>query len=238
MKSTALVTTALLLAIAPTADAAPLYGTTPVAQSVRFSDYSDTTANGFRTYDAFTLGVDASVERVAWIGLWIDLAAPQPAPAPGQDVATWDVALHADNGGVPGTLLSMQSFAVGDVNASYIGTGGFNVGSAYNVNYYSYMVDLDTPVVLSTGTPYWLSVMARGGTQPQQFAWLGGLGGDGSSYQQFLGPNLTLVSASTVNADRAFSLEGTVAVPEPSALLLLGAAACVLRRARARRSVV
>lgn len=199
-----------------------LYQTFAIGSSVRFSD--DGTA--FRSYDSFSLTEAAGVERVGWSGLWLDLNSPVPAPAGPQDAAGWEVAFFADNAGQPGALLSSQSLLAANVQSTYLGTSVFSVGQQYNVNYYSYLVDLPLIVDLSPGTPYWLSVYATGGSAPQNFAWLGATGGDGFSWQ---------APGGQVSADRQFQLEGTP-VPEPATMLLFATGGLMMAaRRRLRR---
>jgi hypothetical protein len=204
-----------LMAISTEASASTiLFQTFAIGSSVRFSD-GDT---AFRSYDNFALTGSAIVERVGWSGLWIDLASPVPAPAGSQDAAAWEVAFYADSGGQPGALLSSQTIASAGVQSTFLGTGQFSVGQVYNVNYFSYLIDLPLLVGLSSGTPYWLSVYATGGTMPQNFAWLGASGGNGFSWQS---------PGGQVAADRQFQLEGTV-VPEPGTMLLLATGGLVM----------
>ena len=136
------------------------------------------------------------------------------------------MAFFADNGGQPGSLLSSQSMAAANVQSTFLGVGQFSVGQVYNVNYFSYAVDLPQVVALSAGTPYWLSVYATGGTEPQNFAWLGATGGNGFSWQ---------TPGGQVAADRQFQLVGTP-VPEPATILLFttGGVAMALRRRSGR----
>lgn len=213
---------AILVAAGCNMSAAILYGPTPIGSSVRSSDFGSNNQSGFRAFDNFTVASGATVQKVTWSGLWIDFASPTPAPAPAPDVLTWDLAFYADNGGVPGAELSFQSFAAADVTSTFQGNAVFSINGLFNVALYQYSVDLTNPFLAAPATQYWFSVLARSADFNPAFALRGAVGGDDSSYQQQLGPGLSIVNANAVARDRAIVLEGTV--PEPGTLLITAAA--------------
>ena len=222
-----------LFVCVPSADAAPLFATTLNSNAAYGSDYGNN--SGFRTYDNFELATSSHVEALTWDFLFIDLAHPQPASAPTDDVTQWIVSFYADNAGVPGAQLASHSFAPADVTSSFLSQSTYSAGgNTYNVTSYHYSAGLPTDFLALADTTYWLSVFALSDAYYPVAAWRGGSGGLGpSTYQQHLGLNMSVTGVSTYASDRAFSLEGRQA-PEPSVLLLTAAgfAAAVLRRRR------
>jgi hypothetical protein len=192
-----------------------LYAPTQIGSSARVSDYGSADDVGFRSFDNFALGSSASVEKISWTGFWMDFGNPVPAAAPSPDVLSWDIAFHADNAGVPGPQLFLESFSAANVSSGFLGTGIFTAGSSYNVSFYQYSAELTAPFSVTPATQYWVSVLSRSDVYNPAFVLRGATGGDDSSYQQQLGAGLSVVAAGAVARDRAFVLEGTV-VPEPS----------------------
>jgi hypothetical protein len=199
------------------ADAAVLYAPTPIGSSARTSDYGDISQSGFRAFDNSTINTNGYVERVSWTGFY--LGGIQPAVAPAPDVLTWEIAFHADNAGVPGTQVFLESFAAASVAETFEGSSVFGINSTlYNVNLYSYSVALTNPFDFSGGTQYWVSIMSRSDTSGPAFPLRGATGEDESSYKQFLGPAMSVTGGTARAADRAIVLEGTV--PEPGGIVL------------------
>lgn len=211
---------ALVLAAASNLQADVIYGPTISGSSPRISDYGLVTQTGFRTFDNFTPSFDATVETVTWYGFFLDLNSPDPAPAQLPDVSTWDIAFYSDNAGAPGSQLSLESIADGDVTSLFLGTGTFLFNGTYNINLYRYSATLTNPFSVVGGTDYWFSILSRSSSYYPAFTLFGATGGDGASYQQLLGSGMSIVSAGAVAADRAVVLEGTP-VPEPSTMMLL-----------------
>jgi hypothetical protein len=211
---------AFLLASVGGAGATVLYEPTPISSSARTSHYGDVSGSGFRTFDNFTLGAGASVEKVSWAGFWIDFGNPQPAAAPAPDVSSWDIAFYDDNAGAPGAQLLLETFAPADVNATSLGAGTFTTVPTYNVSFYDYSVELASPLALAAGMQYWVSILSHADTSAPSFVLRGATGGDDASYQQTLGAFMGVASAGPVARDRAVTLEGTLAVPEPQSLVL------------------
>ena len=221
--------TAIALAVLAVihASAAVLYAPTPIGSSARISDYGSSDQTGFRSFDNFTVGsYGAKVERVSWSGFWLDLSNPVPAPAPDPDVLSWEIAFYADDAGVPGTQLFFESLNASDAASTFLGTSVFGASGFYNVSAYRYSVDLTTPFAASPATTYWISVLSRSSSYYPAWTLYGATGGDDETYQQQLGPALSILNTNTVPRDRAFVLEGTV--PEPSTMLVCAAGLALL----------
>lgn len=230
----ALTLAAALCTFGATAQADVIYGTNAIGASPRTSDYGTVTGSGFRTFDNFTSASNASIERLSWRGLWLGEVTPAPAPAPLVD--SWLISFHSSSGGTPGALLWSQSVAAANVAGTFRGAGVLSAGSTYNVNYFDYALDLPAAFDILAGEEYWVSVTAIADTFYPAFAVLGATGGDDSSYQQTLGANMSVSSATNVARDRAFTIEGTLQqVPEPGTLALGGIAFAAMAGLRSRR---
>lgn len=228
------ISAAFLIAGVCHGDAAVLYAPTQIGSSARFSDYGSVSESGFQSFDNFTVQPGGAVEKVTWVGFWLDQGNPQPASAPAPDVLSWDIAFHADNGGVPGTQVFLESFSAASVTSTFLGNGVFNAGNSYNVSFYQYSIDLTSPFAVSPATQYWVSVLSRSEVFAPAFALRGATGGDDSSYQEQLGAAMSVIGAQAVPADRAIYLEGTV-VPEPATFCVSAAALVLLSAVRRRR---
>ena len=234
LAATALAASAFMTFAAGEAGAAVLYAPTPIGSSARTSDFGDSSNSGFRSFDNFTVADGGIVQHVSWSGFWIDFGNPDPAPAPAPDVLSWEVAFYADNAGIPGAQLSLDTYAAADVDETFVGDGQFSVGSLFNVAFFDYSVDLLTPFAATAGTQFWFSVMARSDEFNPAFALRGATGGDDASYQHTLGAGLSVVNEGAVARDRAVVLEGTL--PEPGTLALVGAGLLGLVAIRRRQS--
>lgn len=224
---------AALLTCATQARAAVIYGTTAINESPRTSDYGTASGSGWRSFDNFSSASSASVERVSWRGLWF--ADLQPTPAPSPVVDTWEVAFRASSGGVPGAVLWSQNIAAASVASTFQGNGVLNANGAYNVSFYDYALDLPALFNIAAGEEYWISVTAIAANVNPAFAILGATGGDGSSYQQLLGANMSVTQSFVRARDRAFTIEGTLLVPEPGTLALGGIALAAMAGVGLRR---
>lgn len=214
-----------LLCFAGVASASPLLVNAPIAENPRSSTYGTASNNGFRTFDDFELGTNALVESLSWSFLFFDDMVPAPAPVPAVD--EWRVSFFADNAGVPGALVAEHSFT-SSVTSTFEGYGVLTVGGGdqYNASFYTYSVALPAPLLLTASTTYWLSVLALQDNFYPAGAWRGSGDAIERSYQQTLGPFMSVTGAASVGRNRAFTLEGTevaaAAVPEPATMVLVG----------------
>jgi hypothetical protein len=216
---TFVVAAALSLVTLASAGATVLYNQDFDMLGNAYSSQNDTAGLGnFATvFDNFTLGSGASINNVMWTGEYFN----PPAQGP---ITAWTVTFYADAGGMPGGSLMSYNVA-GTAMETFL--GNFNGFPAY-----TYSLDLSTAFNALGGTQYWLSVVPDLAFPPQ-WGWSSGTGGDGFSYQDFFG------SRSLLQADMAFTLNGSSGVPESgSTVLLLGAAILVLGAVRRRKAGV
>lgn len=234
MRTLALSVLAACLSVAAAGvSATVIYGTTAIGESPRTSDYGTASGSGWRTFDNFTFGSNASIERVSWRGLWFADLTPAPAPTPVVD--TWEVAFYASTGGIPGAALWTQNISAASVAQTFRGNGVLSLGqnTNYNASYYDYVLDLPAIFNIAADTEYWISVTAVAANFNPAFAILGATGGDDSSYQQLLGANMSVSQTFVRARDRAFVIEGTV--PEPGTLALGGIALAAMAGIGVRR---
>jgi hypothetical protein len=179
----------------------------------------------WRTFDQFTLAGPHVLSAVQWRGAYVDVTGGTSTLP---DSTAFTFRFYADNGGVPAAApLYQQSVAFGAISTTFLGNltiGGFQARA------YDFAAALPVGFSASAGTPYWLSIASvEPLALPGYFAWLGGTGGNGTTYQL-----ANLATPFTRSGDRAFAL---AAVPEPVSLSLLStglAAAMFARRRRAR----
>lgn len=180
--------------------------------------------NGFLTWDRIQVAQNSYVHEVSWVGGFFGGGGAQP-PTPGAD--TWTFRVASDNGGVPGAITDTLTVPFADASLQFLGNGTLGGSPA---GFYRLHVTLPVSLFLSGGSPQWFTIFAAG-SGPSAFAWISGSGGDGVSKQLYLGNGVY-----SNYTDRAMTLSGTAAVPEPSEFLLLsGVGAALGLGARLRR---
>jgi hypothetical protein len=158
--------------------------------------------NWATVYDNFTLGASATIGSVSWVGSYY----PSAGTVTGVTISIW-----ADNSGAPNLADQLYTTHVsGNAGETYLGLDILNDPT------YSYSAAIDFNA--AAGTQYWLSIVSDAG-YPPGWAWESGTGGDGISYQDYLG------SLYELQVDEAFTLD---AVPEPASAALLGGGLALL----------
>jgi hypothetical protein len=195
--------------------------TSPVVSARASQFITPPGAFNFQTFDNFTLSADASLFEVRWRGAYFNTLIAPTDPPVAPNATGFGVAFYADNGGIPGALLSVQTFTPTEAGETSLGTQ-FAPGLNLTLALFDYAAFLPTTFA-AAGVPYWLSVYALSpppSATEAQWGWVGGTGGDGVSYQSGVG---------VVNFDRAFTLFQITFVPEPASIgLLLGGLALLL----------
>lgn len=180
----------------------------------RASSVFDAGTTGFVTYDRITLPQTSSVDRVTWIGAFVDTQVTSNNPVLPAAVR-WTLQVAADAAGVPGAVTDSTSLAFADASATLLGTVTL---AGQPVFVYRFMADLIDPLLVGGGSEQWITVFAEDADHRPGFAWFSGQGGDGLSMQVQLGGSLP-----GPYADRALKLEGNV-VPEAPMGALIGVA--------------
>ena len=173
------------------------------------NDTSDGGLGAFATaYDNFNLGAASIINSVSWTGSYSNPSIPG-------SISSFTISFFTDNAGQPGALINSETIS-GNANETFL------QNDVVDSPTFSYSADLPTSITTDVGRQYWLSIVANAPLYPQ-WGWETGTGGDGVSYQDFLG------SRSSYSVDLAFSLNGTLAptyVPMPSTLVLCGLGWC------------
>ena len=194
----------------------------------RASSVFDGGTTGFVTSDRISIAQSTQVDRVSWVGAFIDTqnTANNPVP-PAAD--RWILSIAADAGGNPGATTDSVTLDFAQASATLLGSASL---AGQPVNVYRFTADLIDPLLIAGGAEQWFSVVAENALQRAGFAWMSGSGGDGLARQQQLGGGLL-----GPYTDRALTLEGQT-VPEAPTLALLAIAlvAAAYRRAHLPRS--
>jgi hypothetical protein len=171
-----------------------------------FASQNDTTGgfgNFATTYDNFTLGSNSNVNGVGWTGGYFN--PPNQGP-----ITAWTLTFYNDNAGIPGAPIATGSFG-GTGNETFLANvNGFPIYT-YSLSFANYNVGPGT---------YWLSVVPDLG-YPPQWGWATGIGPN-QAYQCFFG------TCGATGTSMAFDINGSVATPEPSSVLMLATALAAL----------
>ena len=183
----------------------------------------------WRTFDQFRLGGTRVIEGITWRGAYVDLTGGVDDLIGDillPDVTAFTFRFYGNTGGVPASAPMYElSLPFSSIVTSFVGDGSV---AGLPAEFYDYGVLLPAGFMASGGVTYWLSISAVSPSYgPVGFAWAGGLGGDGTSYQL---ANLT--TPTTHEGDRAFAL---LAVPEPATLILTAVGLCGAVKLRRRR---
>ena len=158
---------------------------------------------GYQTYDNFTLGTSTTITVVNWWGYFY---------YPGS--SDFQIIFYTDDSGAPGSVIESQPVTP-SVLPSPVST---------SADFYS--AALGTPVALSAGIPYWLSVF---NAADASWGWeTGPAVGDGPVQRRL--DHTTFVSGGDKTAFQLLD-----AVPEPSTWLLSGTGLLWLALRRRRR---
>jgi hypothetical protein len=214
MKSKALYL-GVVLALGGSARAGTLWSQPFDGTGDAIASQNDTTGgfgNYSTAYDNFTLSSTSNITGVDFTGGYFNPLLPGT-------ITSFAITVYSDNAGQPGANVLSET-VTGNANETFLGLYG---GVLLTYNYSAALSGQ-----LGAGT-YWLSVVPTVGFPPQ-WGWATGTGGDGVSYQNFIG----FLNQNPV--DLAFVVQGS-AVPEPStwAMMLLGSAGlgyAAYRRAR------
>lgn len=181
--------------------------------------YFASTPSSFLQFDSFVLSASATVTSVGWWG--VDLNELLIGATPPYYPSSFTIAIHADNGGAPGALLSFTTVGSG---ANAVNTGIDLMG----LQLFSFSGTLATPFAATAGTRYWLGISDP--TDNAGWFWASGSGPD-NQHASLIG------GALSVNADdMSFTVIGSP-VPEPTTagLLLMGLAGLAAGRLRRQR---
>ena len=175
----------------------------PTDYGFSYASQNDTSVGGYgnfaTAYDDFTLGSTANITSVDWIGSYFN------PPPPTGTITAWTVSFYSDAAGQPSASPLWSSHISGNGSETFLqndSSGDPTYSYAENVNF-----------TANGGTKYWLSVVPDMAFPPQ-WGWETGTGGDGVSWQVYLG-----TGGQNPN-DLAFTLNAN-AVPEPGTLLLM-----------------
>jgi hypothetical protein len=194
-----------------------------------YASQNDTAVGGIGNFatasDSFRLTSTSLVNSVQWQGGYF--LPPNQGP-----ITAFTLTFSADAGGQPGAALLSETIP-GNANETFVGSEA-GIGRGGNL-VFNYSDALPIPFLAQANTTYWLSIVPNldFSDDPNigQWGWHTGTGGDGTSFQRFLGGPF-------VNPDDlAFTLVGIANVPEPAGLALWSVAALAGLAYRRRRAM-
>jgi hypothetical protein len=160
-------------------------------------------------FDSFRLSSPSQINTVTWEGGYFGPGTQVP-------ISNFSLAFYTDAGGTPGAQIGpTEIIPFANANESNLRTQTGSDGRPVLVADYS--ANLPNSFLAASDTPYWLSIAANipgySVGQPTQFGIHIGQGGDGTSFQEFLGGNFVRPN------DLAFSHIGVNnVIPEPTSL--------------------
>jgi MYXO-CTERM domain-containing protein len=191
-----------------------------------YASQNDTAVGGFgnfaTAYDNFRLSSAASITGVNWQGGYFG----PPIQGP---ITAFTLTFWSDNSGQPGTPLLSEKIP-SNANETFVGTEP-STGAGGQDLVFNYSTNLPTAFDALANTNYWLSIVPDlvfdQNPNPAfgQWGWHTGIGGDGTSMQDFFNFGTGGFDRFTNPNDLAFTLTGTVtpaAVPEPASLAVWG----------------
>lgn len=210
-----------LAAIQMTASAAVLLNQPIAFIDARTSSVTTAGTTGIQTWDRVALPDGGYVNRISWIGAFIDFANPANNPInPTAD--SWGIKVAFDSEDEPGGVSASASLLFNSVAQTLLGNATI---ASQPVRLYSFTADLSTPIFFNANQSMWLTVYSVAPTTNPLFSWVSGSGGDGVARQYNV--------ATGVNngyTDRALILES----PEPATFWSIGIAGVALAAFRRR----
>jgi hypothetical protein len=141
-------------------------------------------------FDDFVLDDDASVNAVAWQGIY---CVQQPgSAAPNPTATAFTVRFYTDAAGLPNTGAPIHSSTIALAQADQTfekNVGDLICGTSLDTEwaFYRYQADLSSAVALSADTKYWISIQAHTPSYAVYFGWRDGTADNNSSLQLFDG---------------------------------------------------
>jgi len=167
--------------------------------------------------DNFRLSSPSLINTVTWEGGYFGPGTQVP-------ISNFNITFYSDAGGKPGAQIGpTETIPFANANQSNLHNETGSDGRSVLVGDYS--ANLPTSFLANANTPYWLSIAANipgySNTQTTQFGIHIGQGGDGTSFQEFLGNTFVRPN------DLAFSLIGVAnVIPEPTSLAAWAVMGC------------
>lgn len=211
------------------AHAAPVYEQAPAGTpSTGWTSQLGTGQGGYQTFDDFTLGSDASINRVTWRGTYLTAdAGGLHGAAP--NTGSWTVEFWSGNAAGPSTRLFTHDYALAETQRTSAGSAPFGAGS---IDLYDFAIDLGTDFDADANVQYWFSVRSNAATFSPFFSWTNA-DGPGNAFQKMFDGNGNTLGNFVRGGDRAFALQNNV--PEPASLALVMGALLAVPAVRARR---
>ncbi len=157
-----------------------------------------------QVFDDFTFTASASINTIAWQGIYcvqqVGAGAPQPT------ASAFTISIYPDAAGRPNIAgrIHTSTYTAGQAGQTFEkNVSGLTCGTAANTTwpFYKYQVTLPSAVAIAANTKYWISIQATTPSYDVYFGWRDGTPNDNSSLQLFQG------TYTTYNVDRAYALK-------------------------------